>query len=187
MATTPPPIAAQAQSGKAGSATLAQAPASIADTPESAQALVDRLFTEPNTHEMTDLSRPGAILTESNESATGAMASVAAQPISATSVLHTDGASESKMVPIAAGDSEATPAQVASTPSTPTASFKLVITLLIPATDARHRFTVDDDYMKNHNITLADRVPSSMGVYTLKEAVWRDWRDGEEYSIPCYS
>jgi len=52
----------------------------------------------------------------------------------------------------------------------------LVITLLL-TTGARHPFRIDEKYLKKRGVSVADNDPFGMSVYTLKELVWREWRD----------
>ena len=54
----------------------------------------------------------------------------------------------------------------------------LMITLLLH-TGARHPYKIDEKYLKKRNVSVADNNPINMSVYTLKELIWRDWRDGE--------
>jgi hypothetical protein len=58
----------------------------------------------------------------------------------------------------------------------------LVITLLL-TTGARHPFRIDEKYLKKRGVSVADNDPFSMSVYTLKELVWREWRDGTHLDI----
>ena len=55
---------------------------------------------------------------------------------------------------------------------------QLVIALLLN-TGQRHPYIIDQKYLKKRNITVADNNPVNMSVYTLKELIWRDWRDGQ--------
>ena len=55
---------------------------------------------------------------------------------------------------------------------------QLLITLLIN-TGARHPYRIDEKYLKKRNVTVPDNNPVNMSVYTLKELIWRDWRDGK--------
>ena len=54
----------------------------------------------------------------------------------------------------------------------------LMITLLLH-TGARHPYKIDEKYLKKRSVSVADNNPINMSVYTLKELIWRDWRDGE--------
>jgi hypothetical protein len=53
----------------------------------------------------------------------------------------------------------------------------LVIMLLL-TTGARHPYKIDERYLKKRNVTVDDMDPYNIGVYTLKELIWRDWREG---------
>ena len=54
----------------------------------------------------------------------------------------------------------------------------LLITLLLH-TGARHPYKIDEKYLKKRNVNVTDNNPINMSVYTLKELIWRDWRDGK--------
>lgn len=53
----------------------------------------------------------------------------------------------------------------------------LFITLLL-ISGARHPFKIDERYMKKRNVNVDGNNPVNMSVYTLKELIWREWRDG---------
>jgi hypothetical protein len=55
---------------------------------------------------------------------------------------------------------------------------RLVITLLLHATDTRHPYIIDEGYMRRRNVDVEENDPSNMSVYTLKELIMRDWRPG---------
>ncbi|KAH7388868.1 ubiquitin-related domain-containing protein [Pyrenochaeta sp. MPI-SDFR-AT-0127] len=52
----------------------------------------------------------------------------------------------------------------------------LVIMLLL-TTGARHPYKIDERYLKKRNVTIEDMDPYNISVYTLKELIWRDWRE----------
>ncbi|KAI9873889.1 MAG: hypothetical protein M1830_010415 [Pleopsidium flavum] len=52
----------------------------------------------------------------------------------------------------------------------------LVITLLLP-TGARHPYRMDQKYLKKRNVNVLDNNPIRMSVYTLRELIWREWRE----------
>ncbi|MCJ1486309.1 hypothetical protein MMC06_006486 [Schaereria dolodes] len=52
----------------------------------------------------------------------------------------------------------------------------LVITLLLN-TGARHPYKIDEKYLKKRNVNVTGNNPVNMSVYTLKELIWREWRD----------
>lgn len=58
------------------------------------------------------------------------------------------------------------------------AAATLMITLLLH-TGARHPYKIDAKYLKKRNVNVTDNNPINMSVYTLKELIWRDWREGK--------
>ncbi|MCJ1477715.1 hypothetical protein MMC13_006388 [Lambiella insularis] len=56
---------------------------------------------------------------------------------------------------------------------------QLMITLLL-TTGARHPYKIDEKYLKKRNVSVTDNNPVNMSVYTLKELIWRDWREDWE-------
>ena len=54
----------------------------------------------------------------------------------------------------------------------------LMITLLLN-TGARHPYKIDEKYLKKRNVNVPGNDPVNMSVYTLKELIWRDWREGK--------
>ncbi|KAF8463493.1 ubiquitin-related domain-containing protein [Kalaharituber pfeilii] len=57
----------------------------------------------------------------------------------------------------------------------------LSITLLL-ISGVRYPFTINSEYMIRHNIHVTDHDPMQMGVYTLKECIWKEWKD-EEWNV----
>ncbi|KAL8666333.1 MAG: hypothetical protein Q9202_001604 [Teloschistes flavicans] len=55
----------------------------------------------------------------------------------------------------------------------------LMITILL-ITGARHPFKIDERYLKKRNVAIDGDNPFNMSVYTLKELIWREWRDDWE-------
>ncbi|KAL8769971.1 MAG: hypothetical protein Q9209_004218 [Squamulea sp. 1 TL-2023] len=55
----------------------------------------------------------------------------------------------------------------------------LLITLLL-ISGARHPYKIDEKYMKKRNVNVDENDPVNMSVYTLKELIWREWRDDWE-------
>ncbi|KAI4271972.1 MAG: hypothetical protein LQ337_005618 [Flavoplaca oasis] len=55
----------------------------------------------------------------------------------------------------------------------------LLITLLL-ITGARHPYKIDEKYLRKRNVTVEGNNPVNMSVYTLKELIWREWREGEQ-------
>ena len=60
----------------------------------------------------------------------------------------------------------------------------LVITLLLP-TGARHPYRMDEKYLKKRNVNVPNNNPVHMSVYTLKELIWREWREGMDPHPLC--
>ena len=54
----------------------------------------------------------------------------------------------------------------------------IMITLLLTS-GARHPYRIDDKYLKKRNITAPNNDPFEISIYTLKELIWREWREGE--------
>lgn len=57
---------------------------------------------------------------------------------------------------------------------------QLIITLLLH-TGARHPYKIDAKYLKRRGVSVIDHDPVNMSVYTLKELIWKDWRDGNAF------
>jgi hypothetical protein len=74
----------------------------------------------------------------------------------------------------AIGPSTDTPAAVPDSSNGPV----LVIMLLLPSTGARHPYKIDERYLKKRDVKLEEMDPYNMTVNTLKELIWRDWREG---------
>lgn len=49
--------------------------------------------------------------------------------------------------------------------------------LLLPSTGARHPYKIDERYLKKREVNPEDMDPYNITVYTLKQLIWRDWRD----------
>jgi hypothetical protein len=60
----------------------------------------------------------------------------------------------------------------------PSSGLAVMITLLLP-TGARHPFKIDERYLRKRNVTVEDMNPLNISVYTMKELIWRDWREGK--------
>ncbi|KAL8761183.1 MAG: hypothetical protein Q9184_002673 [Pyrenodesmia sp. 2 TL-2023] len=52
----------------------------------------------------------------------------------------------------------------------------LLITLLL-TNGARHPFKIDEKYLKKRSVNVDGGNPVNLSVYTLKELIWREWRD----------
>ena len=61
------------------------------------------------------------------------------------------------------------------------AASSLLITLLL-TTGARHPYKIDEKYLKKRNVSVVSNNPVNMSVYTLKELIWREWREGKSGS-----
>lgn len=53
----------------------------------------------------------------------------------------------------------------------------LLVTLLL-TNGARHPYKIDEKYLKKRSVHVEDNNPVNMSTYTLKELIWRDWREG---------
>lgn len=73
----------------------------------------------------------------------------------------------------AIGPSTDTPAAVPDSSNGPV----VVIMLLLPSTGARHPYKIDERYLKKRDVNPDDMDPYNITVYTLKQLIWRDWRD----------
>lgn len=59
----------------------------------------------------------------------------------------------------------------------------LLITLLL-TNGVRHPYKIDEKYLKKRSINVEDNNPANMSTYTLKELIWRDWREGTAAGYP---
>ena len=59
-----------------------------------------------------------------------------------------------------------------------TAGSSIIITLLL-SNGARHPYKIDGKYLKKRNVTVTGNDPVNMSVYTLKELIYREWREGQ--------
>lgn len=85
--------------------------------------------------------------------------------------------------PPAAEDEDVSYGVAPATSSVVTPSAAVHITLLL-TTGARHPFTIDQKYLKKRHVGATaeqqeELDPFEISVYTLKELIWKDWRDGE--------
>ena len=53
----------------------------------------------------------------------------------------------------------------------------LMITLLL-TNGARHPYKIDERYLKKRSVNVEGNNPINMSTYTLKELIWREWREG---------
>jgi hypothetical protein len=79
----------------------------------------------------------------------------------------------SPIAPTAANTAPNQPPTKELKPTSPT----IQITLLL-ITGARHPYKVDEKYLRKRDIDFADNDPFTISVYTLKELILRDWREG---------
>jgi hypothetical protein len=70
--------------------------------------------------------------------------------------------------------SDAAPAKEVESPSP-----SLTITLLL-TTGSRHPFEIDGKYLRKRGINVESNDPFAMSVYTLKELIWKEWRQDWE-------
>lgn len=54
----------------------------------------------------------------------------------------------------------------------------LIITLLL-TNGARHPYKIDERYLKKRAVNVDGNNPVNLSVYTLKELIWREWREGK--------
>jgi hypothetical protein len=58
----------------------------------------------------------------------------------------------------------------------------IIINLLLSSTGTRHPYRIDQKYLAKRNVTAENETgdfdPFVISVYTLKELIWRDWREG---------
>lgn len=61
----------------------------------------------------------------------------------------------------------------------------ITINLLLSSTGTRHPYRIDQKYLAKRNVTAENESgefdPFVISVYTLKELIWRDWREGMSY------
>lgn len=55
---------------------------------------------------------------------------------------------------------------------------QLMITLLL-TNGARHPYKIDEKYLKKRSVIVEDNNPINLSTYTLKELIWREWREGK--------
>lgn len=53
-----------------------------------------------------------------------------------------------------------------------------MITLLL-TNGARHPYKIDEKYLKKRSVNVEGNNPINMSTYTLKELIWREWREGK--------
>lgn len=67
---------------------------------------------------------------------------------------------------------------ISNSQSSDAVGFSLLITLLL-INGARHPFKIDEKYLKKRSVNADGGNPVNLSVYTLKELIWREWRDGK--------
>ncbi|KAL8953366.1 MAG: hypothetical protein Q9222_000743 [Ikaeria aurantiellina] len=55
-----------------------------------------------------------------------------------------------------------------------------LLIMLLLTSGSRHPFKMDERYLKKRNVNVDAHNPVNMSVYTLKELIWREWRDDWE-------
>ncbi|KAH7080221.1 ubiquitin-related domain-containing protein [Paraphoma chrysanthemicola] len=53
----------------------------------------------------------------------------------------------------------------------------VVVIMLLLTTGARHPYKIDEKYLKKRSVVVEGMDPYNISVYTLKELIWRDWRE----------
>ncbi|KAJ4367644.1 hypothetical protein N0V83_007229 [Neocucurbitaria cava] len=129
--------------------TPANATAQSSETPLPAQTDVSTL---PSTHDSPSESAPPAPFSSAKPA-----------PPANLNRAETEAIGPSTDTPAAAPDNSNGPV--------------LVIMLLL-TTGARHPYKIDERYLKKRNVTVEAMDPYNISVYTLKELIWRDWREG---------
>ena len=76
----------------------------------------------------------------------------------------------------AIGPSSDQPLPLPSTTSPSDTEKSLTLTLLL-TNGARHPYVINEKYLKKRNVNVEDNNPVEMSIYTLKELIWREWRD----------
>ncbi|OCL05401.1 ubiquitin-like protein [Glonium stellatum] len=79
---------------------------------------------------------------------------------------------------LARGESEAIgPSTDTPTTKPDTSNGPVVIITLLLTSGARHPYKIDEKYLKKRNVNVEAMDPYNISVYTLKELIWRDWRE----------
>lgn len=64
------------------------------------------------------------------------------------------------------------------TPHLPDSSAQTLFITLLLTNGARHPYKIDEKYLQKRNVTVEGNNPVLMSIYTLKELIWREWREG---------
>jgi hypothetical protein len=113
--------------------------------------------------------------TSMSNSAAENSSSPSRDPLQPVSTNATSPSTLDRKVSTAIGPSTDQPTPISKDPEV--AGPSLVITLLL-TTGARHPFKIDEKYLKKRNVNVTENDPFNLSVYTLKELIWREWREG---------
>lgn len=68
-----------------------------------------------------------------------------------------------------------------------TAEPTIIINLLLTSTGTRHPYKIDERYLSKRGVSAQGETgqfdPFVISVYTLKELIWRDWREGVLFQL----
>ncbi|KAH0562143.1 hypothetical protein GP486_003160 [Trichoglossum hirsutum] len=93
-------------------------------------------------------------------------------PDSPTAAKHVASTASPPATPTVASATHNQPPTKEPKPSSPT----IQITLLL-LSGARHPYRVDDKYLRKRGVSFMDNDPFTISIYTLKELIWKDWRE----------
>ena len=161
-------------------------PPSSPDTTDFGQDVLDSIHALSQPVEMSDLSKSkSADLSKPDLASPKEAEGQETQKVDEERVEATRSRDETQLNPaVAASNSQpdsaigpATdgPARIRSTSAS---GPQLMIVLLLHSTQTRHPYIINEKYLRKRNISVADNDPVNMSVYTLKELIWRDWREG---------
>jgi len=154
------------------SSSAAAAPVEMSTIPPSAPAPATATATATTTTPTTDAAAPPAptAAPSTSQEAQPPTNSAAAQAPTAPRLAPPADLTRTETEAI--GPSTDTPAAKPDNSQGPV----VVITLLL-TTGARHPYKIDERYLKKRNVVVDDMDPYNISVYTLKELIWRDWRE----------
>lgn len=138
--------------------------------PEAEQETSSPSVPPPNTDSSDENQQPS-----SNSAAVGPPSSTPQDPLQTVNTNATTSSTVDRKVSTAIGPSSDQPTPIAK--DTDVSGPSLIITLLL-TTGARHPFRIDEKYLKKRNVSVTDNDAFNMSVYTLKELIWREWREG---------
>jgi hypothetical protein len=55
--------------------------------------------------------------------------------------------------------------------------------MLLLTSGSRHPYKIEEKYLKKRNVKVENMDPYNISVYTLKELIWRDWREGTHFIL----